>query len=149
LERNAVVVNANYATTDFKYGGALEYRNDKQALEERDSYLVRNNLSYKVNPDWRAQLRIDFAISNSSIDESLNSDYSEALLGFAYRPVANDRFNALLTYNYLYDLAPAEQFTASYQQNDYQQRSHVAAIDMNYDLTARWTIGGKIAHRTG
>jgi len=149
LERNAVVVNANYATTDFKYGGALEYRNDKQALEERDSYLVRNNLSYKVNPDWRAQLRIDFAISNSSIDESLNSDYSEALLGFAYRPVTNDRFNALLTYNYLYDLAPAEQFTASYQQNDYQQRSHVAAIDMNYDLTARWTIGGKIAHRKG
>ena len=149
LERNAVVLNANYATADFKYGGALEYRNDKQQQKERDSYLVRNNLSYKVNPDWRAQLRIDFAISNSSIADNLNSDYSEALLGFAYRPVDNDRFNALFTYNYLYDLAPAEQFTASRQQNDYQQRSHVAAIDMNYDLSARWTIGAKLAQRTG
>jgi len=149
LERNAVVLNANYAEENFKYGGALEYRNDKQEQEERDAYLVRNNLSYKMNPDWRAQLRVDIAISNSSVDDSLNSDYSEALLGFAYRPIDNDKFNALLTYNYLYDLAPAEQFTASYQQNDYQQRSHVVAVDMNYDLTARWTIGGKVAHRKG
>lgn len=149
LERNAVAISANYASANFKYGGALEYRNDKQEQEVRDSYLVRNNLSYNVNPDWRAQLRIDIAISNSSISEGLNSDYSKVLLGFAYRPVDNDRFNALLTYNYLYDLAPAEQFTASYQQNDYQQRSHVGAIDMNYDLTARWTVGAKFAHRKG
>ncbi|GHE88919.1 OmpA family protein [Thalassotalea profundi] len=149
LERNTVAINVNYATTDFKYGGALEFRNDKQEQDERDSYLVRNNLSYKVNPDWRAQLRIDIAISDSNIKDSLNSDYSEALLGFAYRPVDNDKFNALLTYNYLYDLAPAEQFTASYQQNDYQQRSHVVAVDINYDLSARWTIGAKLAHRKG
>ena len=74
-----------------------------------------------MNPDWRAQLRIDFAISDSSVAEQLNSDYSEALLGFAYRPVDNDKFNALVTYNYLYDLAPAEQFNANQQQNDYQQ----------------------------
>ena len=98
LERNAVAFNTSYADDGFKYSGALEYREDKRSSEERDSYLVRNNLSYKVNPDWRAQLRVDFAISNSDIENKLNSDYTEALLGFAYRPVANDNFNALLTY---------------------------------------------------
>lgn len=149
LERNAISLNVGYATTDFKYGAALEYREDEQGDKQRDSYLVRNNLAYKVNPDWRAQLRIDFAISDSSVAEQLNSDYSEALLGFAYRPVDNDKFNALVTYNYLYDLAPAEQFNANQQQNDYQQRSHVFAFDANYDLTKRWTIGAKFAHKLG
>jgi len=149
LKRNAIALNAGYATQNFKYGTALEYRKDEQGLEERNSYLVRNNLSYKVNPDWRAQLRVDFAISNSNISEQLNSDYTEALLGFAYRPVDNDKFNALMTYTYLYDLAPANQFVNSNQQNDYQQRSHVFAVDANYDLTTRWTLGAKYAHKLG
>lgn len=149
LTRNAIALNMGYATADFKYGTALEYREDEQVTEKRTSYLVRNNLSYKVNPDWRAQLRIDFAISDSSVADSLNSDYTEGLLGFAYRPVDNDKLNALVTYNYLYDLAPTDQFTASNQKNDYQQRSHVFAFDANYDLTSRWTFGAKYAHKVG
>ncbi len=32
---------------------------------------------------------------------------------------------------------------------DYQQRSHVAAVDATYDLSARRTIGGKLAWRVG
>lgn len=149
LSRNAIAFNAGYATENFKYGTALEYRQDEQGIEKRDSYLVRNNIAYKVSADWRAQLRIDFAISDSSVKEQLNSDYTEGLLGFAYRPVDNNKFNALVTYNYLYDLAPAEQFTGSNQQNDYQQRSHVFAFDANYDLSTRWTVGAKYAHKTG
>lgn len=149
LTRNAIALQANYTQNSFKYGTALEYRKDETEVEERDSYLVRNNFAYKVNPDWRAQLRIDFAISDSNKGESLNSDYTEALLGFAYRPVDNDKLNALVTYNYLYDLAPADQFTNASQQNNYQQRSHVFAIDANYDISQRWTIGGKYAHKFG
>ena len=149
IKRNSIALNAGFAKQSFKYSSALEYRKDEQNEEQRDSYLIRNNMSYKMNPDWRAQLRIDFAISNSSSEDQLNSDYTEALLGFAYRPIDNDKFNALATYNYLYDLAPAEQFTNSGQQYDYQQRSHVFAFDGNYDLTAKWTIGAKFAHKFG
>ena len=149
LTRDAIALNLGYATESFKYGTALEYREDEQTDAKRTSYLVRNNLSYKVNPDWRAQLRIDLAISDSSIANSLNSDFTEALLGFAYRPVNNDKLNALVTYNYLYDLAPADQFTANNQKNDYQQKSHVFAFDVNYDLTTRWSLGAKYAHKTG
>ena len=149
IKRNAIALNAGYATKNFKYGTALEFRQDEQGEQQRDSYLIRNNLSYKVNPDWRAQLRIDFAISDSNVDDQLSSDYTEGLLGFAYRPVDNDRFNALATYNYLYDLAPIDQYTNTGQQNNYQQRSHVFALDANYDLTARWSIGAKYAHKVG
>lgn len=149
INRKALSLSAGYASGEFKYAGAIEYREDKSITESRESWLTRNNFGYKLDPDWRAQLRLDVAISDSSNGNSLNSDFSEALLGFAYRPVDNDRFNALLTYNYLEDLAPSEQFTASGQQNDYQQKSHVFAVDANYDLNSQWTVGGKVARRTG
>jgi len=149
IDRNAVSLSAGYASRNFKYAGAIEYREDAQITETRESWLTRNNFAYQVNPDWRTQLRVDVAISDNSGGNALNSDYTEALLGFAYRPVESDRFNAMLTYNFLEDLAPAEQFTASGVQNDYQQRSHVFAVDANYDLTSRWSIGGKYARRQG
>lgn len=149
LDRNAIALSASYKQGGFKYGGALEYREDKRGDDVRDSYLLRNNFNYKVNLDWRAQLRIDLAVSNANTDDQLNSDYTEALLGFAYRPVNNDAFNALFTYNYLADLAPSDQFNQGQSQHNYQQRSHVLAIDVNYDVSARWTLGGKYAKRTG
>jgi len=149
IDRSAVSFSAGYATSNFKYAGAIEYREDEQVSETRESWLARNNFAYQVNPDWRTQLRIDVATSDSSNGNSSNSDFTEALLGFAYRPVENDNFNAMLTYNFLEDLAPSEQFTASGVQNDYQQRSHVFAADANYDLTSRWSIGGKLARRQG
>ena len=32
---------------------------------------------------------------------------------------------------------------------EYVQKSHVASVDLTYDLTARLSIGGKYAHRIG
>ena len=32
---------------------------------------------------------------------------------------------------------------------EFVQRTHVAAMDLTYDLTPRWSIGGKYAHRIG
>ncbi|NQY66094.1 MAG: hypothetical protein HRT38_20950 [Alteromonadaceae bacterium] len=54
-----------------------------------------------------------------------------------------------VSYNYLADLAPAEQFNQNNRQNDYQQSSHILGIDINYDLSPRWSIGDKYARRTG
>ena len=149
IDREAVSFSIGYATQAVKYAGALEFREDETSTETRESWLARNNLSYQASPDWRTQLRVDVAISDSSNGNSLNSDFTEILLGGAYRPVDNDRFNALFTYNYLEDLAPAEQLTGSLSRNNYQQRSQILAVDANYDLTSRWSIGGKVARRTG
>lgn len=78
-------------------------------------------------------------------------------MGYAFRPVSNDKLNLLLKYTYLYDLSSPGQVavtdvtptTVSSTGLDYQQRSHVAAVDATYDLSARWTIGGKLAWRVG
>ena len=69
------------------------------------------------------------------------------MLGYAYRPVAFDRLNLLLKYTYFYNLPSSDDSAAS--ATTYIQRSHIAAIDLMYDLTPRWTVGGKYAYRLG
>jgi len=71
--------------------------------------------------------------------------------------VSNDKLNLLLKYTYLYDLSSPGQVTTTDVTStavsttglDYQQRSQVAAVDATYELSSRWTIGGKLAWRVG
>lgn len=147
LERRGASISADYALNDIKYGGSLEFRRDNTDGSVRKNWLTRNHLGYQVDPDWRMTLKLDLAISNSDSGNSFDADFIEMIFGYAYRPVANDKFNALLEYKYLADQAPSQQFTASGLQNDFQQRSHVFAVDGIYDITSRWSVGAKYAIR--
>jgi len=149
VQRRGASVSANYTHNAVKYGGNLEFRRDNVDGEVRYNWLTRNHLAYMLDPDWRMRLQLDFAFSDSSDGNSLDADYVEAIAGYAYRPVNNDRLNALLEYKYLADQAPSDQFTASGSQNEFEQRSHVFSVDATYDLTPRWSIGGKYAIRKG
>lgn len=149
LDRTAVALTAGFQQEATKLASALEYRKDKTQDDARTSWLMRNNLAYQVTQDWRTQARLDFAFSESDQGNLFNSDYTEAVLGFAYRPVKHDRFNMLAKYTYLMDLAPFDQFTSAGSQGQNQQRSHVLSLDAMYDLNTRWTIGGKYAYRLG
>jgi hypothetical protein len=74
-----------------------------------------------------------------------NGDYTEAVLGYAYRPVQHDRLNALLKYTYFYNLPSADQESGT--DTGVIQRSHIGSVDVMYDLTPSWTVGGKVAYR--
>ena len=93
--------------------------------------------------------QFDFALSDSNESNTLDADFVDIVMGYAYRPVNNDRFNALVEYKYLTDQSPNDQFTSAGLQNEFEQRSHVFAADATYDLTPRWSIGGKYALRKG
>ena len=148
-KRHAASVAVNYANEDVKYGGNLEFRRDDTDSKRRDSWLTRNHLTYQVDPDWRLRLQLDLAFSDSDEGNFYDADYLEALIGYAYRPVSNDKLNTLFEYKYLSDQAPSNQFTAGGQQNEFEQRSHIFSVDGIYDLTPRWSIGGKYAVRLG
>ncbi|WP_338040693.1 hypothetical protein [Nitratireductor luteus] len=78
-------------------------------------------------------------------------DYVEASLGYAYRPVDNDRLNALFKYTWLYDL-PGNNQVISGSTGDLfapAQRSHILSVDAIYDLTPWLSVGGKYGLRTG
>ena len=64
-------------------------------------------------------------------------------------PVRNDRLNTLIKYTYFYNVPTTDQITLRSTAAEFIQKSHVGAVDLTYDLTPRWSIGGKYAHRRG
>ena len=110
---------------------------------------MRNTLSIKANPNWTALGRFNFAISESDESDFLDSDFIEGVVGAAYRPVDNDRFNALASFTFFEDLAPSEQISAGGATALPAQRSQIFNIDGTYDLTKRLSIGAKYGYRRG
>ena len=150
IERDAAIVRANYTGTDVRYGGAIEFRRDQSRQDTRRSWLARNSVIWQLGTDGRLLRRLNIGRSNGSAGTSFGTDYTEAMAGFAWRPANNDRLNALLRHTYLFDLTtPGQQDGLSASLIDYQQRSHVLALDANYDISARRTIGGRLAGRRG
>jgi len=154
LERTALGVSAGYGFDKLKIASALEYRIDNieqpdTSFSKRTSWLFKNSLKYQLSEDWRLIGKFDYAVSESSMGDYYNGDYTEAVLGYAYRPVHYDRLNALIKYTYFYNLPSADQVTTTNTAADYIQRSHIGSLDVMYDLTPRWTVGGKVAYRYG
>lgn len=148
-DRKAFALSAGRKSKEIDYTGALEYRTDTTAVSTLDSLLVKNALRYRTNPDWTAIGKLNFAASNSSLGQAYNGEFIEAVLGYAYRPVASDRLNSVFKYTWFYNLPSPDQITTSGDGTTYMQRSHVLSADLQYDLTPTWTIGGKVAYRLG
>ncbi len=154
LQRTAAGVRAGYGFGALKIASALEYRvDDAEQIDtstaRRTTWLVKNSLKYQLSQDWRLIGKFNYAHSDSSQGEFYNGDYTEAVLGYAYRPVANDRLNALFKYTYFYNVPAVDQLIVAASGSSVIQRSHIAAVDVMYDLTPRWTVGGKYAYRYG
>ncbi len=152
-DRIAASLSAGYSKEKTKYAGVLEWRDDDNNVSgERTSWLMKNHVGYQVVPDWRFQGGLDFAISDAGTTSAADANYTELSLGYAYRPVMNDRLNALVKYTYLSDhpspgqLAPVGSTGAA---NGYEQRSHVFAVDAIYDVVPKLAIGGKLGYRFG
>ena len=132
----------------------LEYRNDDaQQLdltrEERETWLFRSNFKYQVNEGTRVLGQFNHSDSTSSLGTFYDGGYTEAVLGYAFRPVSHDRLNALAKYTYFYNLPTTAQVGLQNVAAEFIQKSHVASFDVTYDLTTKFTIGGKYAYRLG
>ena len=76
--------------------------------------------------------------------------FSLATLGYAYRPVDNDRLNALFKYPWVYDLPGNDQVSAvTGDRFGPLQRSHILSADFTYDLVPWLSVGGKYGFRIG
>ena len=150
LDRTAVSLSAGYRFEKTKYAGVIEYRTeDGNATGKRTSWLVKNSLGYQTTPDWRVLAKLNFAISNAGAGSTTDADFTEVVLGMGYRPVLNDKLNALFKYTYLADLPSPGQLSASGGARTFEQRSHVLSVDAIYDLVPKLSVGGKLGYRFG
>ena len=150
LERTALSFSAGYTKDKTRYAGNLEWRKDDGTTSgERTTWLMRNSLGYQTTADWRFLGKLNFSLSDSDQGDFYNADFVEAVIGYAYRPVENDKLNTLFKYTYFYDLPSSSALTSSDTLADYAQKSHVLSVDAIYDLTPWLSVGGKYGYRRG
>jgi lipopolysaccharide assembly outer membrane protein LptD (OstA) len=63
--------------------------------------------------------------------------------------VRNDRLNVLAKYTYFYNVPTPDQLGLLNTVSEFLQKSHIASLDVTYDLTPNWSIGSKYAYRIG
>jgi outer membrane protein OmpA-like peptidoglycan-associated protein len=161
MHRQAAGVSLAYKDDVTKWTSSLEYRYEDGKLSgRRTSWLTRNTLGNQLSPAWRLLGKLDMARSSSSQGVFFDGDYTEGVLGAAYRPVDNDRWNTLVKYTYMYDLPSPGQLSPSsgygggsnlYASTvaDYSQKNQVFSIDTIYDVNPWLSIGAKYGYRWG
>ncbi|MCK0127650.1 hypothetical protein [Erythrobacter sp. F6033] len=149
FERTAGSVSFGYTTDDVRAGAAIEVRDDEDANGGQTVWLLRSNLSYAVNPDWRFVSQFNLAMADNEGSSIRAAEFTEAVAGFAYRPVNNERINGLVRLQYFEDLGPAGQFTGSGQIESPKQVSTIFSADFNFDLSKELTLGTRYAYRGG
>jgi hypothetical protein len=155
MDRSGFAVSAGYGFESIKLATLLEYRRDQVqssidlSYSDRKSFLTKNSLKYQINPEWRLIGKLNYSQSKSSLGEFYDGSFTEAVVGYGYRPVDNDRLNALVKYTYFYNLPSSAQELVPNTAVSYIQRSHIVSVDAIYDLTSRWSVGGKYARRMG
>lgn len=147
LDRVALGVSAAYKHEKTKLAAALEYRDESGTTGDRKVWLMKSSAGYQIDPSWRLLGKFNFSVSESSGGEFFDADFTEAVLGAAFRPVKHDRLNALFKYTYFYTLPSPGQRTAKDLVPDYAQNSHVLSIDGIYDLWPWLSIGAKYGMR--
>jgi len=153
-DRKAAGIRVGYGLDKIQFSSAIEYRRDDAeqldtTVTERTLWLFRNNFKYQLTPDWRVIGKLNHSVSDSSLGEFYDGGYSEAVLGYAYRPVRHDRLSALAKYTYFYNVPTTDQVGFQNTAAEFIQKSHIAALDLSYDVTADWSLGGKYAYRLG
>ena len=116
---------------------------------KRTAWLFRNSFKVQLTPDWRMLGKLDHSLSDSSLGAFYGGGYTEGVVGYAYRPVGHDRLSALAKYTYFYNVPTTDQVMVQNTAVEFIQKSHIAALDLSYDLTDNWSVGGKYAYRLG
>jgi len=153
-KRKAGGIRVGYGHDKIQVSSGIEYRNDEMQGPDATSsnlktWLFRNNFKFQITPDWRLVGKFDHSKSDNSQGQFYDGGYTEAVIGYGYRPVHSDRLDVLAKYTYFYNLPTAGQVTPQGTAAQFIQKSQIAAIDVSYDLTPQWSVGGKYAYRMG
>jgi flagellar motor protein MotB len=155
MTRSGLGGSLGYGYKAVKLTSAIEYRQDTiqspvdLSVSSRTSWLTKNSMKYELTPDWRIIGKFNYSQSISSLGDLYNGTYTEAVAGYGYRPVDNDKLNMLMKYTYFYNVPASGQVTIANTAAAFIQKSHIFSVDAIYDLNINWSLGGKFAHKLG
>ncbi len=149
FKRTAGSISVGYTAEDIRLGTSLEVRREEGDQREQTVWLSRSNLSYAVNPDWRFVGEVNLARADTDGTNIRAAEFTEAIAGFAWRPIDNDRVNGLIRFQYFEDLGPVGQLTGSGQTESPKQVSKIFSADFNFDLSEKLTVGARYGYRGG
>ena len=144
VDRRAISIHAGHTDARSQWNSKLEYRKDSGA-EERTQWVSTHRVMIKLTPDWRFAGRLNMSDTDDRFDPIADAKFIEGNLGFAYRPVKNDRLSMLGKITYLYDLSSLGQDSLT----EYDQRSLIFSLEGIYRVDQNWELAGKLAHRKG
>lgn len=151
FDRDAYSAGVAYVSGDLQQARLrLEYSiaSGEGLSQDRQTWALTAGYDYRVSDDWRFLANLDSLFSDSAEGDFYNGDYVEASLGYAYRPVLNDRLNLLMRYTYLYDLPGVDQITPDGAPDGDSQKSHILSVDGTYGVTPALTLGAKYGYRS-
>ncbi len=145
----AVNLNQRYQGQGWNCGLALEGRRDVTAIDRRKTAVARFNTMFQLDDAWRLLGKMDVSRSIGGQGALFAGNFTDASVAFAYRPLEDNRWNALMAYNYFDNTPAASQLTAVATAFDFHQRSHVLTVDGDYKVINGWKVGAKVAIRSG
>jgi hypothetical protein len=151
FDRKAFSLSTGYKGEDgnsARVKGEVRLEDSQDHTRDLTSYLLSASVGMKANENWRFLGNFDAVLANAT-QSTRDGDYVEASLGYAYRPVDNDRLNLLFKYNFLFDKPGIDQVTAAGTTSGPAQRSHILSADVNYDISKIITLGAKYGFRIG
>lgn len=149
FDRTAVSLGMRYQNEGLSFQGRVEYRQERGTTggtnRDADTFLLSSNLKYEISDSARLLMSLNAAKTDTDQSSILDGKLVDFQLGYAFRPIDNDRLNVLARYRYLND--DYGQRIDGTDTTGPRQRSHVLSLDATYDLNQHWTIGGKVGAR--
>lgn len=149
FDQKALSFGVAFNDEDLEAQARLEFRRDRGEISgtnrDADTIALIANATYQIDENQR--LLVTATAIDTQTDEAdiLNGRLVDASLGYAYRPIDNERLNVLARYRYLDDDFGQEiDGTAG---SGSIQRSHVFSVEGNYDIDEYWTVGAKLGGR--
>lgn len=151
FERTALSFGVRYAGNDLTARARLELRRERggpiASPTDRDADTTAFLVDGRYDFDDSQRLLFSVGLVDTDADSPILDDasYSDLNLGYAYRPVTNERLNVLAGYRYLDDMFG--QTVDGVTGAGPVQRSHVLSLEGSYDLNDNWTLGAKLGGR--
>lgn len=111
---------------------------------DRRSYNIYQKVEGRPTENLSIYVEGEYSLSEQTMQDIIDEEYKELVLGAAYRPIKFDDLNLLARYTFLESSKPSGQSSI---EGFEKEIAHVLAGEAIYDLNERWQLTEKLAMR--